>query len=109
MSDNYQAVYDAVRSRISSCNVGSIVEEAVRNAFDISYIKPIIQQEICIMLEEMQRPSVLFKPVMAFEEVVKGVFHYTARYNGILMGNGENPDAAMRSFDKFWILQEKMK
>ena len=32
MSDNYQAVYDAVRSRIGNCDFGSAVQDAMRQA-----------------------------------------------------------------------------
>lgn len=35
MSDSYQAIYDAVRSRISGANVGDAVERAARDVFDM--------------------------------------------------------------------------
>lgn len=62
MSDSYQAIYDAVRSRISGGNVGEIVADACRNAFDISHRMDIITQDFCIAAGEMGRPAVVFKP-----------------------------------------------
>src|SRR5260370_24604671 len=63
MSD-YQAIYDAVRSRISGGNVGEIVAEACRQAFDISYMRSALQQDFSIAAQEMARPCVLFKPTI---------------------------------------------
>ena len=65
MSDSYQAIYDAVRSRISGGNVGEIVADACRNAFDISHMKAMLQQDFSIAAQEMARPSVLFKPTIS--------------------------------------------
>src|SRR5260370_41170680 len=63
MSD-YQAIYDAVRSRISGGNVGEFVAEACRQAFDISYMTSALQQDFSIAAQEMARPCILFKPII---------------------------------------------
>ena len=36
MADSYQAIYDAVRSRIFGGNIGEVVREVAFRAFDIS-------------------------------------------------------------------------
>lgn len=96
MSDSYQATYDAVRSRISGCNVGEAIRDAVRSAFDISYVLPLVQQDISIACAEMQRPSVLYRPKLEREDD-----HYIAHY-GDVVGCGDSPATAMADFDKKW-------
>lgn len=101
MADTYQAVYDAVRSRISNGDVGGAVSEVARQAFDISFAMSIIQQEFVCAAQEMQRPSVLFRPTLmqdgnAFiavlgEDLAVGI-----------VGCGDTPDRAMRDFDTVW-------
>ena len=58
MSDNYQAVYDAVRSRISGCSVGDVLASAAREAFDISHQKAIGIEQFVAAVYEHQRPAV---------------------------------------------------
>jgi len=62
MSDNYQAVYDATRSRLSNCDVGGAIENVLHNTFDISFAVEGVRQEFLNSAYQMQRPSVLFKP-----------------------------------------------
>lgn len=65
MGDSYQAIYDAVRSRISGGNVGEILADAARSAFDISHTVHLLHQEFAIAAGEMARPSVNFKPTLS--------------------------------------------
>jgi len=67
MGDNYQAVYDAVRSRLGNCDVGRAIEEVARNAFDISHAVERVRYEFEVAGNQMQRPSVLFKPELSRE------------------------------------------
>lgn len=63
MADTYQAIYDAVRSKLhGGGDIGSAVERAAQESFDISLAKAILQQEITCVSHEMQRPSVVFRP-----------------------------------------------
>lgn len=101
--DTYQAIYDAVRSRISATgDVGSVIDRAVWQAFDISHQKAILQQEITAVSYEMQRPSVLFRPrifpdgnmwcTLFGEDLMVGI-----------SGFGETPAEACAAFDlAFW-------
>ena len=105
MSDSYQAIYDAVRSRISGGNIGDAVRDVAFRAFDISHVTPLAQQAIGILEYEHSRPSVLFRPRLFLDGNA-----YCALYGDDLMngcaGFGETADAAMRDFDKNWLQQK---
>lgn len=104
MSDSYQAVYDAVRSRIGSCDVGQIVREAAGN-FDASHAIAMVQQDFSIAAYEMQRPSVLYRPSIGMDGN-----KWCALYGDDLMhgisGFGNTPAEAMLDFDKNWREQK---
>ena len=102
MGDSYQAIYDAVRSRISNGDIGYVAESVMRDAFDIGHQKAILQQEIFAVSHEMQRPSVIYRPaifadgdhwcVLLGEDLAVGV-----------SGFGKTPAEAMAAFDTaFW-------
>ena len=61
MNDSYQAIYDAVRSRIYNGDVGSIIERAI-GSVDISFQFRVALQGVEAAGYEMSRPSVLFRP-----------------------------------------------
>lgn len=101
MSD-YQAIYDAVRSKISGGDISATVRDVMFQAFDISHIKQMAQQDIAIALYHYQRPSVVFRPTISVDgdqwcallgdDLVSGV-----------AGFGDTPCAAMEAFDQaFW-------
>jgi hypothetical protein len=104
MSD-YQAIYDAVRSRIHGGDVGSIAREVMWQQFDISHQTGIALQEFLYTQGEQQRPSVLFKPTISLDGNM-----YCALYGEDLMegvaGFGDTMEAAMRDFDKNWREQK---
>lgn len=101
MSDSYQAIYDAVRSRVSPCDVSSVLAEAARQAFDISFASEAVKQELCFAASEAARPSVLFRPELSVDGNA-----YCALYGPDLVqgcaGFGDTPAAAMADFDKNW-------
>lgn len=104
MSDSYQAVYDAVRSRMSGDFVGA-VESAARLCFEgFSYLPQHAQQQIYAVSDEHMRPSVLFKP-----ELMADGDHWMALYGPDLAvgiaGFGKTPDEAMRAFDTAWKVE----
>lgn len=96
-----QAVYDAVRSRISSCDTTEVLRDVAMSALDFSMPRIIAQQEIAAVGMEMTRPSVLFRP-----RVYRDGGAWCALYGENLQegvaGFGESPDAAVRDFDKEW-------
>lgn len=96
MSD-YQAVYDAVRSKIHMPDLDRLFREAM----DISHPMAMIQQEFQNAAYELQRPSVVFRPkiypdggmwcVLLGDDLQSGVAAF-----------GETPSKAMYAFDKAW-------
>lgn len=102
MNDSYQAVYDAVRSRISNANVGDAVAEACRNAFDISHARAILQEQFCATALEMARPSVVFKPTIQADGDIWTVLLGPDPQIGVF-ATGTTPAEAMANFDQeFW-------
>lgn len=102
MSDSYQAIYDAIRSRISGGNVGEIVADACRNAFDISHTVAMLQADFCAAAYEMGRPSVVFKPVIQADGDMWTVLLGPDPQIG-MFATGATPAEAMANFDKeFW-------
>lgn len=105
MSDTYQAVYDAVRSSLYRCDVGSAVRDAIGSGLDASHAIESIRQEFCIAGNEMQRPSVLYRP-----SIERDGDKWCALYGANLMqgvcGYGDTPAEAMADFDKNWTTQK---
>jgi len=101
MSDSYQAIYDAVRSRIS----GGDISEAARQAFDISFYADQVKCAFQEAAGEMMRPSVVFKPTITQDGnmflVILGDLP-----TGVV-GVGNTPSAAMYDFDMAWHREAK--
>lgn len=99
MSD-YQAVYDAIRSRFYGDFLGTF-ENAIRNGFDFGHARMMLQEQISATGYEMQRPSAIYRPklfpdgnmwcALYGEDLVQGV-----------AGFGETPAKAMAAFDEAW-------
>jgi len=106
--DTYQPIYDAVRSRIHSCDVGSIVERAAMQAFDTGNLVPLAQEAIGIITHAYDRPSAVYRPTISLDGNM-----YCALYGEDLMagcaGFGETMDAAMADFDQNWWKQKAPK
>lgn len=106
MSDSYQAIYDAVRSRISNGDVGDAIREVAFRQFDISNATHILTQEISCaaanIADAMSRPSVLYRPTLTA---------YGASWRALLGDNiqvgvagfGDTPEKAMRAFDEAFL------
>jgi hypothetical protein len=100
MTDTHQAIYDAVRSKISGGNVGDVVREIAREAFDISFVRDHLQQEIYRVSSELTAPHVLMRP-----ELVQDGNAFLAMYGDLptgCVGTGSSPAEAMADFDKAW-------
>jgi len=98
--DTYQAIYDAVRSRISGFNACDLIDSITRQ-FDISHQMSIIQQEFCCTAYEMQRPSVLFKPEIG-QDGNQWFALYGDNIQSGIAGFGDTVGKAMLDFDKNW-------
>lgn len=103
MSDSYQPIYDAVRSRISNGDIGQAVREIAERAFDLSWQKQHLQQEIYVVSEQMQRPSVLMRPRVYIDGNMWCALYGDDLQNGVA-GFGLSPADAMADFDKNWRL-----
>lgn len=103
--DTHQAVYDAVRSKISSCDTGHIVDRAARQALSLGMVPAILEQEIYSVSNQMTMPHVLMRP-----EVYPDGNQWCALYGKDLMmgvcGFGDTPQAACAAFDEAWFKQK---
>jgi hypothetical protein len=100
VSDSYQAIYDAVRSRIGGGDIGSVVRDVLFQQFDISHQCAILQQEIFVVSHELQRPSVVMRPALTQDGDA-----WLAIYGDLptgVVGTGKTPAEAMAAFDEAW-------
>ena len=97
-----QEIYDAVRSRISGGDIGQAVRDVAYQAFDISFSRQMVQEEMCAAANAMQRPSVLYKPeIMAYGDQWCALLGDNLQVG--VAGFGPTPAAAMEAFDlAFW-------
>lgn len=102
MSDNYQAVYDAVRSRFHGCDAGSAVESALRDAFgNVDHQIRCALQDITCAFSEHSRPCIVFKPVLSQDGDHWCVLYGENLQEGVA-GFGPSPASAMADFDRAW-------
>jgi hypothetical protein len=104
MSDSYQAIYDATRSKIGGADAGQAIERAAREAFDISTFTVRIVESQYIVRDEMTRHSVLFRPAV-FQDGNKWCALYGDNIQEGVAGFGDTPDEACRAFDLAWANQ----
>ena len=99
--DSYQAIYDAVRSRISNGDIGRAVHDVAFQAFDISHAVAMLRDSFSSVAYEMARPFVLLRPKVFIDQS-----HWCALYGENLQdgvaGFGDSPAAASYDFDKNW-------
>jgi hypothetical protein len=99
--DSYQAVYDAVRSKISNGNVGDAVAAAVRDA-NLSFYADMARNCVAEMASEYQRPSAIYRPSLA-PDGTKWCALYGENLAVGVAGFGDTPEDAMRDFDRAWF------
>ena len=99
--DSYQAIYDAVCSRVSRCDVGAAVADVARNAFDISHVIVRAQEQVYVVSDQMQRPSVLYRPRIYIDGNRWCALYGDNLKDGVV-GFGDCPAEAMASFDEAW-------
>lgn len=97
MSESYQPIYDAARRAIGHVDTAQVLREA----FDISWQKEHLQQEIYAVSHEMQRPSVLYRPQIMIEGD-KWLALYGENLQDGVVGSGDSPAEAMYAFDQAW-------
>lgn len=104
MTDTYQAVFDAVRSKISGGDVGEAVERAIRDMNLPHYVEMAshaIQQAAVEVQERQASPSAIYRPAISIDGN-----QWCALYGADLQcgvaGFGDTPEQAMADFDKNW-------
>jgi hypothetical protein len=103
--DSYQAIYDAVRSRISNGDVGNAVSEAARQAFDISFTVDMLRQDFgnaAMAVQEAawehKRPSAVYHPTLTADGTAWCALLGDDLQSGVA-GFGDTPAKAMVAFD----------
>lgn len=99
--DNYQAVYDAVRNKFHF-NAEDLYDRISYNS-GISHAVQVLKNELLTVTYEMQRPCVIFKPVLRRDPGKKWHALFGENCNNGLMGTGDSPAEAMEDFDKKWV------
>ncbi len=100
--DTSQAIYDAVRSRISNGDIGRAVHEAVSaNISGAGHVIALLQEQVGIISNEMQRPSVLYRPAISIDGNQWCALYGDDLQDGIA-GFGDTVADAMADFDKAW-------
>ncbi len=107
MSDTYQAIYDAVRSRISGGNISDAVESAMRDACigdqAQSAVRAIADAASCYTY-----PSVMYRPALSIDGDQWCALYGDDIQSGVA-GFGDSPSLAMSDFDKNWYAKLQLK
>ncbi|KGS89851.1 hypothetical protein X947_6079 [Burkholderia pseudomallei MSHR7334] len=103
MSDSYQAIYDATRSRIHGGDVGQAVETAVRDAFgNAEHVIHCAMQDASASFSEYGRPSAVYRPTLGIDGNKWRALYGPNLMEGVC-GFGDSPAEAMADFDKNWL------
>lgn len=98
--DPYQPIYDAVRSRLSNCDVGAAIESAIRDA-SLSHYAMQAAESIRQAASGYERPSVLYRPKIAPDGKAWIALYGENLQEGVA-GCGDSPAEAMQDFDRAW-------
>lgn len=98
--NEYQAIYDAVRSRISNGNVGAAIESAIRDA-NVGHYFFLAGETIKSVAYSHENPSVLYRPNV-YIDGDKWCALYGENLQDGVAGFGDSPQTAMSDFDKSW-------
>ena len=104
MADTYQAVYDAIRSRIGNADIGGAVESALREA-NLSHYADMASRAAQESAYDAVRPHVLMRPSIGLDGTSWCALYGEDLMNGVA-GFGETPAAAMAAFDKAWLTEK---
>ena len=109
MTDTYQAIYDAVRSRISGGNIAEAVADVARNSFDISHQIACVVGDFSMAAKyhaqagrDASRPFILLRPRI-FPDGNAWCALYGDNIQEGVCGFGDTPNAASIAFDIAWL------
>jgi len=98
MSDTYQAIYDAARSKIGRFDGHQLAEEITRQ-FDISHAVYLVQNSLIETAYEQQRSSILLRPSLSIDGNQWCALYGDNLQDGVA-GFGDTPEKALLDFDK---------
>lgn len=101
MSDTYQAIYDAVRSRISGGDIGAAVESALHSS-DFAGCAVRAQQAIQQAASLYESPAAIYRPVLSIDGNQWCALYGDNLQDGVA-GFGVSPAHAMADFDRNWF------
>ncbi len=104
MSDTYQAVYDAVRSKMCNGDIGNAVESAIRDSGIGHYIERCatsIQDAAESFYAEQKEPSAVYRPGLSIDGNKWCALYGDNLQDGVA-GFGDSPAEAMTDFNKNW-------
>lgn len=96
--NDYQAIYDAVRSRIHGGNVSDAIENVIREANIGHYAEQAFQA----IATDMVAPHVLMRPALSIDGNQWCALYGEDLQDGVA-GFGDSPADAMRDFDRNWF------
>lgn len=97
--DTHQAIYDAVRSRIGSVDVGEAIRSAVH--IDGSWAIESVKAEFLNVAFEMQSPAAIYRPKLSIEGSQWCALYGDDLQSGVA-GFGDSPALAMTDFNRAW-------
>ena len=96
--ETYQAIYDAVRSKISGGDIDSAVTRAISDC-GLSHYAQMVAAAYEEAAAEQMRPCVLLKPILKIDGDKWCALYGDNLQDGIA-GFGKSPSDAMHDFDK---------
>ena len=97
-----QEIYDAARSRISPCDSGQVIQDAVRQAFSmVDHQLACVAHEFAATAFEQRRASAIYKPSLSVDGDQWCALYGDNLQDGVA-GFGDSPEAAMSDFDAQW-------
>lgn len=103
--DTYQAVYDAVRSRIGGGDIGAAVESALHSA-DFSGCAVRAQQAAEQSIQQAaslyESPAAIYRPALSIDGNQWFALYGENLQDGVA-GFGDSPALAMADFDRNWF------
>lgn len=100
MTETYQPIYDAVRSRIRNGDVGQAIADVMRKA-DVGHYFSIATEEIKFAASRHYLPSALYRPSIKIDGD-KWCALYGENLQDGVAGFGDSPVEAMADFDVQW-------
>ncbi|SNS16436.1 hypothetical protein [Pseudomonas segetis] len=104
MSDSYQAIFDAVRSKIGNVDAGEAIERSFRDMNIAHYFEMAsaeARMAICSIQEEMTAPSAVYRPSISVDGNQWCALYGDDLQSGVA-GFGDTPEQAMADFNKNW-------